>query len=94
MRTPVCPSYAGYRFPAEVISHAVWLYYGRSPRDKGLHRFETGVGLGKSLGAIAARKQATAAQIAIAWLLKEQSHSASVISVSMTASSMPTPLNH
>src|ERR671933_412825 len=27
MTTPVCPSYAGYRFPAEVISHAVWLYY-------------------------------------------------------------------
>jgi putative transposase len=25
MTTPVCPSYAGYRFPAEVISHAVWL---------------------------------------------------------------------
>ncbi len=22
-----CPSYAGYRFPAEVISHAVWLYF-------------------------------------------------------------------
>jgi putative transposase len=27
MRTPVCPSYAGHRFPAEVISHAVWLYF-------------------------------------------------------------------
>ena len=27
---PVCPSYAGHRFPAEVISHAVWLYF-RSP---------------------------------------------------------------
>jgi putative transposase len=25
--TPACPSYAGYRFPAEVISHAVWLYF-------------------------------------------------------------------
>jgi len=24
MTTPACPSYAGYRFPAEVISHAVW----------------------------------------------------------------------
>ena len=24
--TPACPSYAGHRFPAEVISHAVWLY--------------------------------------------------------------------
>ncbi len=21
------PNYRGYRFPAEVISHAVWLYY-------------------------------------------------------------------
>jgi len=27
MMTPVCPSYAGYRFPAEIISHAVWLYF-------------------------------------------------------------------
>src|SRR5205085_355006 len=27
MTTPVCPSYAGYRFPAEVISDAVWLYF-------------------------------------------------------------------
>src|SRR4051794_9490741 len=27
MTTPVCPSYAGYRFAAEVISHAVWLYF-------------------------------------------------------------------
>ena len=25
--TPACPSYAGYRFPAEIISHAVWLYF-------------------------------------------------------------------
>ena len=24
---PASPSYAGYRFPAEVISHAVWLYF-------------------------------------------------------------------
>src|SRR4051812_22545971 len=27
MTTPVRPSYAGHRFPAEVISHAVWLYF-------------------------------------------------------------------
>ena len=27
MTTPAVPSYAGYRFPAEVISHAVWLYF-------------------------------------------------------------------
>jgi len=27
MTTPECPSYAGYRFPAEIISHAVWLYF-------------------------------------------------------------------
>jgi len=26
MTTPACPSYAGCRFPAEIISHAVWLY--------------------------------------------------------------------
>src|SRR5690242_21949096 len=27
MTTPVCPSYAGYRFPAEIISYTVWLYF-------------------------------------------------------------------
>ena len=27
MTTPAWPSYAGYRFPAEIISHAVWLYF-------------------------------------------------------------------
>ena len=27
MTRPACPSYAGYRFPAEIISHAVWLYF-------------------------------------------------------------------
>ncbi len=27
MTKPTCPSYAGYRFPAEIISHAVWLYF-------------------------------------------------------------------
>src|SRR5215211_7963403 len=27
MRTPACSSYAGHRFPAEIISYAVWLYF-------------------------------------------------------------------
>src|SRR5260221_11073434 len=27
MRTSARPRYAGYRFPAEIISHAVWLYF-------------------------------------------------------------------
>ena|ERR1700761_2379311 len=27
MTTPAPPSYAGYRFPVEVISFAVWLYF-------------------------------------------------------------------
>ena len=27
MTIPVRPSYAGYRFPAEIISYAVWLYF-------------------------------------------------------------------
>ena len=27
MTTAACPTYAGYRFPTEVISHAVWLYF-------------------------------------------------------------------
>jgi len=27
MTTSAAPSYAGYRFPAEVIGHAVWFYF-------------------------------------------------------------------
>jgi len=27
MTTSDCPSYTGCRFPAEIISHAVWLYF-------------------------------------------------------------------
>src|SRR4051794_40256469 len=27
MTMPASPSYAGHRFPAEIISHAVWLYF-------------------------------------------------------------------
>jgi putative transposase len=27
MTAPACPSFAGYRFPAEIISQAVWLYF-------------------------------------------------------------------
>ena len=27
MTTAAFPSYAGHRFPAEIISHAVWLYF-------------------------------------------------------------------
>ena len=27
MTSPAYPSDAGFRFPAEVISHAVWLYF-------------------------------------------------------------------
>ncbi len=27
MTTAACSRYAGYRFPAEIISHAVWLYF-------------------------------------------------------------------
>jgi putative transposase len=27
MTTPASPGYAGHRFPAEIISHAVWLYF-------------------------------------------------------------------
>ena len=28
MIPPTKPSHAGYRFPPEVISHAIWLYFG------------------------------------------------------------------
>ena len=27
MTTPACPSYAGYRFSTEIISHASWVYF-------------------------------------------------------------------
>ena len=27
MRTPTRPNYAGHRFPPEIISYAVWLYF-------------------------------------------------------------------
>jgi putative transposase len=27
MQTSSVPSYRGYRFPAEIIGHAVWLYF-------------------------------------------------------------------
>src|SRR5436309_3333684 len=27
MTAPAFPSYAGHRFPAEIIAHAVWLYF-------------------------------------------------------------------
>ena len=27
MTPSACPSYAGYRFPVEIFSHAVWLYF-------------------------------------------------------------------
>jgi putative transposase len=27
MTAPACPSFARYRFPAEIISQAVWLYF-------------------------------------------------------------------
>src|ERR1700737_1618128 len=27
MTTPAVPNYSGHRFPAEIISHAVWLYF-------------------------------------------------------------------
>jgi putative transposase len=27
MTTPAPPSYAGYRFPAEIIGYATWLYF-------------------------------------------------------------------
>jgi len=27
MTTPVRSRYAGHRFPAEIISHAIWLYF-------------------------------------------------------------------
>src|SRR5207302_1769859 len=35
MTTPAFPSYAGHRFPAEIISHAVWLYF-RFPLSLGM----------------------------------------------------------
>jgi len=27
MTTPAIPTYAGHRFPADIVSHVVWLYF-------------------------------------------------------------------
>ncbi len=49
MTTPACPSYAGYRFLAEIISHAVWLYF-RFPLNL---RMVDKLGSVKNLGQVA-----------------------------------------
>ncbi len=33
--TPEPTTYPGYRFPAEVIHHAVWLYHGHRQVERG-----------------------------------------------------------
>ncbi len=38
LTTPTCPSYIGSRFPAEIISHAVWLYLYRCAMMNGSAR--------------------------------------------------------
>ena len=45
--TPEPATYPGYRFPAEIISHAVWLYhvFGLSLREVELIRAERGIGV-------------------------------------------------
>ena len=35
MTTPARARYAGYRFPAEIIGHAVWLYFRLHASDEG-----------------------------------------------------------
>jgi len=44
---PDLATYPGYRFPAEIISHAVWLYhvFGLSLREVELIRAERGIGV-------------------------------------------------
>jgi putative transposase len=58
MRTPACPSYAGHRFPAEIISHAVWLYF----------RFPLGLRMVDEL--LAARGIAVSHETVRRWALK------------------------
>ena len=45
MTTDTAPSYTGFRFPQEIISHAVWLYFrfNLSYRDGGELLAERGV---------------------------------------------------
>ncbi len=38
LTTPACRSDTGYRFPAEIISHAVWLYLYRRTMMNGSAR--------------------------------------------------------
>jgi putative transposase len=45
--TPEPTTYPGYRFPAEIISHALWLYhlFGLSLREVELILAERGIGV-------------------------------------------------
>jgi transposase-like protein len=45
MTTPAPPSYAGYRFPAEIISFAVWLYFRWLLLGSGVVRLGLGSGV-------------------------------------------------
>jgi putative transposase len=58
MTTPVRARYAGYRFPAEIISHAVWLYF----------RFPLGLRMVEEL--LAARGIIVSHEIVRQWALK------------------------
>lgn len=50
MNTPSStPTYAGYRFPAEIISHAVWIYFRFSPDTEMWKSFWLSVGLSRPM---------------------------------------------
>ena len=53
MDTSTAPSYRGYRFPAEIISHCVWLYFrfSLSFRDVQEMMLERGVIVSHECGA-------------------------------------------
>ena len=55
MTTPACPSYAGYRFPAEIISHAVWLYCKRWSAALTTYQFRPRVVDGPTCGVMKAQ---------------------------------------
>jgi putative transposase len=58
MTTPACSRYAGYRFPAAIISHAVWLY----------HRFPLGLRMVEEM--LAARGINVSHETVRQWALK------------------------
>src|SRR6266516_1865821 len=60
MRTSARTRYSGYRFPAEIIGHAVWLYFRGGARTLGAMPVAAAVVGNDSLGAVLAARDMAA----------------------------------